>query len=626
LILGLEAAKKLNIKNLEVYGNAELIVKQVNRQYLARHPRLRAYRNFAWDLMEIFFSSVNIHFIPRAENLHADALEKAASTFSPPTTFKLKYHIEIRYKLSIPDNIRHWQFFEDDEQIKRFLTASDEFSENHADQENQNDSRWIMQEGEEPETFREKIVDHRMLVLKSNQIPKGLIPLERLFDPNDVPIKSTLQPQPEEVEDCDLGTEKEPRLVKISKFLPPKVKDKYKDLLKQYKDVFSWSYDELKTYETSIIDHKIPLKPGVKPFRQKLRQINPILLPVIEKEVKKILDAKIIVPLRYSDWVANLVPVRKKNGEIRLYVDFLNLNKSSLKDNYPLPKMDHVLEKVVGANRMSMIDGFSGYNQIAMNEQDREKTTFTTPWGTFMYEKMPFGLMNAGATFQRAMDIAFVGERDKFIVIYLDVLMVFSKTDEEHLMHLKQTFEKCHRFGLSLNPKKSHFAMQEGKLLGHVVSKEGIKIDPKRIEAIDTITIPRNIKEIQSFLGKINFLRRFIPNFAEIVKLITGMLKKDSGVNWTIEAKVSFAHIKKVISEAPVLASPDYLKDFLIFSFASEHTIAGVLLQKNEEGFEQPIAFFSKSLRDVEMKYDIMEKQAYAMVKELKSFRTYVLH
>jgi hypothetical protein len=347
---------------------------------------------------------------------------------------------------------------------------------------------------------------------------------------------------------------------------------------------------------------------------------------VIEKEFKKLLDAKIIVPLRYSNWVANLVPVRKKSGEIRLCVDFRNLNKSSLKDNYPLPKMDHVLEKVVGANRMSMIDRFSVYNQITMNEQDREKIAFTTPWGTFMYDKMIFGLMNAGATFQRAMDIAFISERDKFVVIYLDDLTVFSKTHEEHLIHLKQTFEKCRRFGLSLNPTKSHFAMWEGNLLGHIISRDGIRIDPKRIEAIDTINIPRNVKEIQSFLGKIIFLRRFIPNFAEIVKLITGMLKKDSEVKWTTEAKASFTHIKKVISEAPVLASPNYLKDFLIFSFASEHTIAAVLLQKNEEGFEQPIAFFSKSLRDAELKYDIIEKQAYAMVKPLKAFRTYVLY
>jgi hypothetical protein len=272
------------------------------------------------------------------------------------------------------------------------------------------------------------------------------------------------------------------------------MKSKYVEFLRQYKDVFAWSYDDLKTYDTSVIEHKIPLKHGIKPFRKKLRQINPILLPVIEREVKKLLDAKIIVPLRYSEWVANLVPVRKKNGEIRLCVDFRNLNRSSLKDNYPLPKMDHVLEKVVGANRISMIDGFSGYNQIVVHEDDREKTVFTTPWGTFMYDKMPFGLMNAGATFQRAMDIMFVGERDKFVVIYLDDLMVFSNSDAEHLLHLRQTFEKCRKFGLSLNPKKSHFAMQEGKILGHIVSKEGIKVDPKRVEAIDMINIPRNRK------------------------------------------------------------------------------------------------------------------------------------
>jgi hypothetical protein len=248
--------------------------------------------------------------------------------------------------------------------------------------------------------------------------------------------------------------------------------------------------------------------------------------------------------------------------------------------------MDHVLERVVGANKMSMTDSFSRYNQIAMNEQDKEKISFTTTWSTLFYDKMPFSLMNVGAMFQHAMDISLIGERDKFVVIYLDDLMVFSKSDEEHLVHLKQTFEKCRRFGLPLNPKKSHFAMQEGKILGHIVSKDGIKIDPKRVEAIDTINIPRNVKEIQSFLGKIIFLRRFIPNFAEIVKLITDMLKKNSEVKWTIEAKASFTHIKKFIAKAPVLASPNYLKEFLIFSFASEHMIVAVLLQKNEEGFE----------------------------------------
>jgi hypothetical protein len=251
---------------------------------------------------------------------------------------------------------------------------------------------------------------------------------------------------------------------------------------------------------------------------------------------------------------------------------------------------------------------------------------FTTPWVTFMYDKMSFGLMNAGETFQRAMDITFSSERDKFVVIYLDDLTIFSNSDAEHLVHLTENFQKCKKNGLSLIPKKSHVAMQEDKILGHIVSKDGIKVDPKRVEAIDLINIPRNGKEIQSFLGKINFLRRFIPNFVEIIKLITDMLKKDSKVKWTIEAKASFEHVKKSIGEALVLVSLDYTKEFLIFSFTSEHTIAAMLLQKNEEGFKQPIAFFSKVLKYTELRYDIIEKQAYSMVKALKAFRTYVLH
>lgn len=136
------------------------------------------------------------------------------------------------------------------------------------------------------------------------------------------------------------------------------VKAKYLNLLKNYKDVFAWSYSELKTYDTTLIEHKIPLKPEEKPFQKKLRRINPIILPTIEKELKKLLDAHIILPLRYSTWVANLVLVRKKNGEIRLCVYFQNLNKSSLKDNYPLPKMDHLLQKNLGSSRMYMLDGF----------------------------------------------------------------------------------------------------------------------------------------------------------------------------------------------------------------------------------------------------------------------------
>jgi hypothetical protein len=166
--------------------------------------------------------------------------------------------------------------------------------------------------------------------------------------------------------------------------------------------------------------------------------------------------------------------------------------------------------------------------------EDREKTAFTTPWGTFMYAKMPFGLMNAGEKFQRAMDIAFIKEKYQFVVIYLDDIIVFSRSDKEHHCHLRKIFLKCRRFGLSLNPKKYLFSMNEGKLLGHIVSVEGVRIDPSRVEVIQTLSFPRSGKEVRDFLGKINFLRRFVSNFVELVKHITAMLRKGNEVKWIV--------------------------------------------------------------------------------------------
>jgi hypothetical protein len=234
--------------------------------------------------------------------------------------------------------------------------------------------------------------------------------------------------------------------------------------------------------------------------------------------------------------------------------------------------------------------------------------------------------MNTGATFQRAMDIAFVDELGRFIVVYMDDVTVYSQSDDEHLKHLRRVFEKCRKFGISLNPKKSLFGLEEGKLLEHIISKDGIKIDPSRIEASQKLEHPRNIKELQSFIGKINFLRRFIPDLAELLRNITNMLKKDTKIKWNIESTQSFEQVKHALTQAPVLISPDFTKDFYLFSFASEHTIAAVLLQKNNEGYEQPIAFFNKSLRDTALNYKIMEKQAFTLVKSIKDFRVYILH
>ena len=181
---------------------------------------------------------------------------------------------------------------------------------------------------------------------------------------------------------------------------------------------------------------------------------------------------------------------------------------------------------MTGAHRLSTVDGFYGYNQVAVEKEDQKKIAFTTPWGTFMYARMPFGIMNVGATFQRSMDIAFIG--DRFVVIHLDDVTIFSGSNDEQLEHLQIFFKKCTNFGLSLNPKKYLFALEEAKLFGHIVSKQGVNIDPIRVEAIQTIILPRSKKDIQRFLGKIKFLRRFVPKYVEIVRNIIDMLKKNS--------------------------------------------------------------------------------------------------
>jgi hypothetical protein len=196
------------------------------------------------------------------------------------------------------------------------------------------------------------------------------------------------------------------------------------------------------------------------------------------------------------------------------------------------------------------------------------------------------------------MDIAFIREKEKFVVIYLDDITMFSKSDKEHCHDLKKVFMKFRRFGLSLNPNKYLFAMKEGKLLEHIVSIEWVRMDPSRVEGIQTLSFPRSKKEVQYFLCKINFMRRFISNFVELVKQITSMLIKRIEVKWIVESRNSFYQIKRALTEAPAFIIPDYSKEFLIFSFSSFDTLVVFFLHKNIEGLEQPISFFSRTLMD----------------------------
>lgn len=564
------------------------------------------------DILKMF-PKYTLTAVPRSQNISVDSLATTRSNLKVPMNSSNRFEIHVKHRPTIPNNLRYWQVFWDDNEINAFFQNKGKFKNDFIDDICDFDEQYI------------EVNQMDVLQLKDNVIPRGLIPLEELFDQDDVARKPTLVPTDKEVEDVNLGTTDQLKLVKLSKTLSTETKTKYVKLLSKFSNVFVWDYSDLKVYDKKIIQHTIPIKLDQKTFRQNFRRINPKLLPSIKKEVNRLFKAGIIVPIRFSDWISSLVPVQKKTREIRLCIDFLNLNKVSLKDNYPLPKKDHIMQRVVGASQMSLLDGYSGYNQILVHEKDQDITSFTTQWGTFQYAKVPFGLKNVGATFQWEIDITFTNEKDVFLVVYLDDLTIFSGLDDEHLHHLRTVFQKCRKFKIFLNPKKSLFYMEEGKLLGHIISKDGIRIDPSRVEAIQQIEFLRNKKEIQAFNGKMNFLRRFIPNLAEHLHELTNMLKKNNAMKWTEDAMKSFNLVKLALTIALVLISPTYTHDFIIFSFASENTLAVVLMQKKDH-VEQPIAFFSWTIRDSALRYNIIEKQALALIKALKDFQVYILH
>lgn len=239
---------------------------------------------------------------------------------------------------------------------------------------------------------------------------------------------------------------------------------------------------------------------------------------------------------------------------------------------------------------------------------------------------MPFGLINAGATFQRAMNSSFKDLRDKIIVIYLDDLTVYSKRRKHHLRDLEKVLERCRQHGISLNPTKSIFFIEEGKLLGHIVSKEGVKIDPERVKAIQKLVLPTNRSDLKSFFGQINFLRSFVPEFSEKVRYMLDMMSEKRPFRWQEEGKKAFEDIKIAIASAPMLVSPNFEKDFIIYCYASEHSLSSILTEPNDEGKEAPIAFMSVPLKKHELNYSPTEKHAFVVVRALKHFRYYILH
>ena len=280
----------------------------------------------------------------------------------------------------------------------------------------------------------------------------------------------SIQPYKELLETVNLGSEEERKEVKIGALLSSAVKESLIQLLKEFPDVFAWSYQDMSGLDTNIVEHHLPLKPECPPVKQRLRRTHPDMAIKIKEEVQKQIDAGFLATTEYPQWLANIVPVPKKDGKLRMCVDYRDLNKASPKDDFPLPHIDMLVDSTAKFRVFSFMDGFLGYNQIKMAPEDMEKTSFITPWGTFCYRVMPFGLIH---------DMI-----HKEIGVYVDDMIAKSRTEEEHVEHLSKLFQHLRKYKLRLNPNKCTFGVRSGKLLGFIVSQKGIEVDPKKVKAI----------------------------------------------------------------------------------------------------------------------------------------------
>ena len=278
---------------------------------------------------------------------------------------------------------------------------------------------------------------------------------------------------------------------------------------------------------TKLVVHKLPIDPACLPVKQKLRKFKTDMSVKIKEEVTKQLQAKVIRVSRYPDWLANVVPVPKKDGKIRVCVDYRNLNRASPKDNFPLPNIHILIDNCAGKEIGSFVDCYAGYHQILMDEEDAEKTAFITPWGTYCYRVMSFGLKNAGATYMRAMTTVFHDMIHKEIEVYVDDVIIKSKHQADHVEDLRKFFWRLRRYNLKLNPAKCAFGVPSGKLFGFIVSRRGIELDPSKIKAIQELPPPRNKTEVMSLLGRLNYISRFIAQLTATCEPIFRLLKKD---------------------------------------------------------------------------------------------------
>ena len=358
---------------------------------------------------------------------------------------------------------------------------------------------------------------------------------------------------------------------------------------------------------------------------------HPVFVPAYRKsqserqeikiQIEEMLQANIIRK-SMSPWSSPVILVPKPNNTKRMCIDFRQLNKKTVQQNFPIPRILDILDRMNGSKYFSALDLKSGYWQVEMDPGSITKTAFSTQDGHFEFLRLPFGLKNAPADFSRMMYMT-LGDLD-FVEIYLDDVSIHSKTFKEHLRHIEIVMKKLAEANLKINHEKCTWCATEVKILGHIVSYNEIKMDPKKVLAIKEWKPPQNVKQVQQFLGLANYYRRFIKDFSQIAGPMFNLLKKDSKFIFDSDCLAAFNKLKIVLTSEPILRPPDFNKEFILYTDASGYCVGSVLGQKDDDGREYVIAYGSRMLKGAELHYSITEKECLSIIFSIKHFRVYL--
>ncbi|KAI5150472.1 hypothetical protein ENBRE01_1516 [Enteropsectra breve] len=413
--------------------------------------------------------------------------------------------------------------------------------------------------------------------------------------------------------------------ISVVQFSNNKLDSQAEEIKRKFSDIFISEISPSKL--CSIKKHSINTGDHA-PICQKEHRIQMHLEDKVSTEIER-LKAQGIVRPSESPWRSSLVVVPKDNDKIRLCVDYRALNEITIKNAYPLPRIDTIIDTLAKAEIFSVMDATSGYHQIALEEEDIKKTAFSWKGELLEYTRMPFGLCNAPSTFQSVMNTVLKEENWIFAIPYLDDIIVFSQSIEEHKRHLEIILGKIKAAGLSLNNNKSRFFQTEVEFLGNVISRGTVKPDPKKIQAIIECQPPNTLRELRSFLGLANFCSPFIRHFASIASPLTDLLKGETKasqkkINWTSWASEAFKTLRTEISEITSRAQPDKDKEFILTTDASDTAMGAILSQMDNAGKERIIACFSKKFVKAQLNYSTTDKEALAVEKGILHFDHYL--